>query len=136
VRRAREALRRVGAEELADRPYRELSGGQKQRVLMARALASEPDVLLLDEPTTDMDVASQRAVLEFIKGLHEEGMTVLLVSHMLEIVANYARKIAIIGEGRLHIGPREEILTSEGLSELYGVEVRVEELGDGKVVVI
>ena len=136
VRRAREALRRVGAEELADRPYRELSGGQKQRALMARALAAEPDVLLLDEPTSDMDVASQKAVLDFIKRLHEGGMTILLVSHVLEIVANYAEKIAIIGEGRLHIGDREEILTPERLSSLYGVEVEVGEVSWRKVVLL
>lgn len=134
--RAVRALDMVGIGHLARRPYRELSGGQKQRALIARALAAEPDVLLLDEPTSDMDVASQKAVLDFIKQLHEGGMTILLVSHVLEIVANYAEKIAIIGEGRLHIGSREEILTPERLSSLYGVEVEVGEVSGRKVVLL
>lgn len=130
------ALKMVGMEGNYSRLYRELSEGQKQRVLMARALACEPEVLLLDEPTADMDPASQKAVLEFVKGLHCQGMTVLLVSHLLDIVANYAERIAVIGGGRLFLGPREEMLDEERLSSLYGVRVRVEEVEGRRVVVV
>ncbi|HIE09959.1 MAG TPA: metal ABC transporter ATP-binding protein [Armatimonadetes bacterium] len=110
VERALWALRTVGMEGKARSLYRELSGGQKQRVLMARALAGEPEVLLLDEPTADMDLASQKAALELIKELHRKGLTVLLVSHVLEVVADCAPKIALLGEGRMVVGSREEIL--------------------------
>ncbi len=137
VERAERALEQVGIAHLAHLPYRELSGGQKQRVLMARALAAEPDVLLLDEPTSDMDVASQKSILELIKQLHEEAnLTILLVTHLLEIVANYAHRIAIIGEGRLFVGERDEILTDHRLSSLYGVRMKVGEVEGRKVVIL
>lgn len=119
-------LEHVGIAHLARSSYRDLSGGQKQRALIARALATEPDVLVLDEPTNGMDVASEHALLELVRTLHfENRLTVILVSHMLANVANCAHRIAIIAHGRLDEGTRAEMLTTEHLSDLYGMEIQV-----------
>jgi ABC-type Mn2+/Zn2+ transport system ATPase subunit len=129
---ARSCMAKVGIEALAGRDYTQLSGGQRQRVLIARALATEPDILVLDEPTHGMDLPSEHALLELVRHLQrEQGLTVVLVSHLLGSVADAAQSIAIIASGKLDVGPREEMLTAEHLSRLYGVEVHVH-TGDGK----
>lgn len=133
--RARECLANVGIEVLAERSYRELSGGQKQRTLLARALACEPTVLVLDEPTTDMDLPSERSIMELVATLHRDHhLTVLLVSHLLHVVVNYANRLAFVGEGRIRVQPTSEALTPENLSDLYGVPVFVGEVAGKKFV--
>ena len=130
------ALTHVGIADLADKSYRELSGGQKQRVLIARALAARTDVLVLDEPTNDMDIASEHAIMELVKHLTEvDGITVVMVSHLLNVVANYARSLVILDGGMQAAGPVEEVLTSEKLSEIYGVPVAVDVCAGRRVVV-
>jgi ABC-type Mn2+/Zn2+ transport system ATPase subunit len=126
-RLALRCLDHVGIADLANRQYRELSGGQKQRVLIARALAGEPAVLVLDEPTNDMDLASEHAIMELVKQLREtDGITVVMVSHLLNVVANYADHLAILDDSTRVIGELSEVLTSENLTRLYGVPVRVD----------
>lgn len=133
---ARECLEHVGIADLAKRSYVELSGGQKQRALIARALATEPDLLVLDEPTNGMDLVSEHSLLELVQRLHvEDRLTVVLVSHLLANVANVARRIAIIAGGKLDSGVREEMLTEEHLSRLYGMDVGVYEL-DGRCAIV
>lgn len=127
---ARRCLEHVGIADLAKRSYRDLSGGQKQRALIARALATEPDLLVLDEPTNGMDLASEHSLLELVGQLHEEsGLTVILVSHLLANVANCSPRIAIIAHGGLEVGTREEMLSSQRLSRLYDMDVSVHNLG-------
>lgn len=133
---ARKALAHVGISHLAERSYRDLSGGQKQRALIARALATEPDVLILDEPTNGMDLASEHGLLELARTLHDDdGLTVIIVSHLLANVANYSQQIAIIAAGALEVGPRVEMLSTERLSRLYGMNVRVYDL-DGRCAIV
>ncbi len=113
-------------ESLAHRPVRDLSGGQKQRVLIARALASQPETLILDEPTNGMDLPSRISVLELINGLHQKGnMTVIMISHLLDDVANHVRRIALVEPNFFQIGHVDEVLTAKNLSTLYQVPVEV-----------
>jgi len=122
--KAREALRIVGLEGMENKLYRELSGGQKQKVLLARALVSEPEVLLLDEPITDLDVASQKAMMDFLSNLNrEKGITILLVSHLLDVVAERANKIVMLGDGRVVSGTKAEMLSPERLREFFGLPI-------------
>jgi ABC-type cobalamin/Fe3+-siderophores transport system ATPase subunit len=98
-------------------------------------LATEPDILVLDEPTHGMDLPSEHALLELVRKLQRErGITVVLVSHLLGSVADAAESIAIIAAGRLDVGPRDELLSAEHLTRLYGVPVHVHTL-EGKTTI-
>lgn len=124
-KKAREVLRVVGLEEMEKKLYRELSGGQKQKVLLARALVSEPEILLLDEPITDLDIASQKSMLDFLTHLNKEkGITILLVSHLLDVVAERAEKIVMLGDGKVVSGKRDEMLSPGMLREFFGLPRR------------
>jgi ABC-type Mn2+/Zn2+ transport system ATPase subunit len=132
---ARSALDHVGIIDLADRPLSALSGGQKQRTLIARALVGEPNVLVLDEPTTGMDLVATTQILGLVRELHErDRLTVLMVSHALNEVANYVDRIALVNEGRFRIGPIDEILGEQVLSDLYGIPVEVASVGGHRIV--
>ncbi|MBI2844824.1 MAG: ABC transporter ATP-binding protein [Armatimonadetes bacterium] len=131
-----ESLDHVGVRELADRAYRNLSGGQKQRVLIARALAGEPDVLVLDEPTNDMDISSEASTMRLISHLHEaHKMTVIMVSHLLNVVADYARTIVLLSEGKLITGPAEQVLSTDSLRSVYSEPVDVLHVSGRRVIV-
>jgi len=122
--KAVEVLRLVGLGGMENKLYRELSGGQKQKVLLARALVSEPEILLLDEPITDLDVSSQKIMLDFLTQLNKEkGMTILLVTHLLDVVAERAEKIVMLGDGKVVSGKREEMLSPEMLREFFGLPI-------------
>jgi ABC-type Mn2+/Zn2+ transport system ATPase subunit len=123
---ARRALARVGIEDLAPRLYRELSGGQQQLVLLARALAGDPELLVLDEPTTAMDLASEHALIELLRDENRaRGLTVVLVTHLLSVLLNVATSVLLLEADRILAGPTEQVLREETLSELYGVPVTV-----------
>ena len=133
---AQKALEHVGITHLADRAYRNLSGGQKQRALIARALVGEPNLLILDEPTNGMDLVSEKAIMDLVRTLHDEDrITVLMVSHLLNTVVNYAKRIAIVGDGTLREGELSEMVTAENLSRLYGISVDVANVG-GRLLVL
>jgi len=121
------ALKDAGIVDLAHRPFHALSGGQRQRVLIARALASEPEVLILDEPTNGLDLPSERAMLDLVASFTKRQMAVVLISHQLALVADYASELALLGgRGRpLLVGSSAEILTGEKLSEVYGRQIVV-----------
>jgi ABC-type Mn2+/Zn2+ transport system ATPase subunit len=133
---AGEALAQVGLGDAARSLFRDLSGGQKQRVLVARALLSEPDALVLDEPTTGMDVGAEHTTMELVDRLHAERpeMLVLMVSHALNVVANHARQVAILGSGRFTMGPVGEVVRAETLRALYGIPLEVTESGGRRMV--
>lgn len=120
----------LGLAEVAHKPYRDLSGGQKQRALIARALVAGPQVLILDEPTSGMDLAGEKAIMDLLRRLHrEDGLTVIIASHNLNVLASYAEWIILIDkdQGIFRSGPREEILTSHTLSRIYQIPVRVDQ---------
>jgi ABC-type Mn2+/Zn2+ transport system ATPase subunit len=130
VEAAERALARVGLEALWKRPFGTLSGGQRQRTLIARALASEPRLLALDEPTNGMDPSAELSAMDLLRDLHRAGgIAVVMISHRLEAVANYARRLAFVDkdQGLWKVGRLEEMLRPEALSRLYGREVIVRE---------
>jgi ABC-type Mn2+/Zn2+ transport system ATPase subunit len=131
----RRSLAHVAIGDLNDRWFKDLSGGQKQRVLIARALATEPDVLILDEPTNGMDLSSRTSILDLIRELHDvDGLTVIMVSHMLDDVANQVRRIMIVERKAFQIGDVKDVLTGTNLSALYGMPVDVQTLGGNTVI--
>lgn len=113
--------------ELADRPVDELSGGQRQRVWIAMALAQQTDLLLLDEPTTFLDVSHQVDVLDLLTELNRErGTTIVMVLHDLNLAARYADHLVAVCEGRLHAaGDPAEVLTAEVVQEVFGMRSRI-----------
>ena len=115
----RECLRAAGAEEFSRKRFGELSGGQKQRVLIARALTTRPDILVLDEPTAGVDHAATHSVLEFISQVRRERkITVLLVTHDFAAVRRHAEQVIWLHEGRVFHGPAQELLTPERMTEM------------------
>jgi ABC-type Mn2+/Zn2+ transport system ATPase subunit len=101
-----------------------LSGGQKQRVLIARALATKPDILVLDEPTAGVDVAATNSLLEFISQIHaERKLTVLLVTHDLPLVRKHAQQIIWLHNGAVLHGTVAELFTPERMAEIFEMEV-------------
>ena len=125
------AMARVHIEHLHDHAYGDLSGGQRQRTLIARALAADPELLVLDEPTNGMDPAAELATMDLLRELHGGGgLSILMVSHRLENVANYAHTLAFVdkAQGLFRIGSMDEMLRPEALSALYGRHVAVREL--------
>jgi len=129
-------LEEVGIADQAGRLYRELSGGQKQRTLMARALANEPHLLVLDEPTNDMDLAGEKATMALVDRLQaHRGMAVVMVSHYLNVMLNHAHRIGLLGNGKLTLTPVEELLAAGYLERLYGVPARIGNINGAWVVV-
>lgn len=121
---ALECLHRTGAAELTRRRFSELSGGQKQRVLIARALAAQPDFLILDEPTAGIDAAAAQSILELLQELNtKDGMTILMVNHDLRAVRKYAREVAWIRDEVLVCGTAAELLAPERIEELLNLQM-------------
>jgi iron complex transport system ATP-binding protein len=122
-----EALRMTDVLDLADRSVDELSGGQRQRVWIAMALAQGTDVLLLDEPTTFLDVAHQIEVLDLLTDLNRErGTTIVMVLHDLNLAARYADELFAVRDGRLHShGAPADVVTADAVREVFGMEARI-----------
>ena len=133
-----EALRMTNAEELAGRPVHQLSGGERQRVAIAMALAQETPVVLLDEPTANLDLAYQPAIMRLLQELAEAGKTVVTAVHDLTLAGQFCDSVALVGGGRVvACGPPEETLTPEAIREVYGAETLVLEHPEtGKPIVV
>lgn len=124
---ALEALARTGTAHLRDRQINALSGGERQRVMVARALAQEPDALLLDEPTSHLDISFQFEIMDLIKSLNRErGMTVMAVLHDLNLASQYCDRLILIGQGSVQAdGSPDEVITADNIRRVYGAEVWV-----------
>ena len=117
---AMEALTRVGMQDFADRQIGQLSGGQQQRVFLARALAQQADLFLLDEPFAGVDAATERAIIEVLHGLRDAGKTVVAVHHDLSTVPQYFDDVFLINRRRIAAGPVAGAFTPETLRQTYG----------------
>lgn len=132
---ALEALRQVGIEDLAQRSIMELSGGERQMVLIARALTQQPRLLLLDEPTTHLDLHNKAQIRSLLQQLQQQGVTILMTTHEPELAVDLASHVVLMQQGRiLYAGSSEEALTSERLSQLYDVSVQVDQVAGRRVV--
>ncbi len=125
----------LGIVHLADRPYTQVSGGERQLALIARALAQEPRVLVMDEPTASLDFGNQVRVLTQVRALARRGIAVILSTHDPDQAFLCADRAALLHEGRLaRLGAPDDVVTPASLRETYGVEVEVKELtgADGR----
>jgi iron complex transport system ATP-binding protein len=134
---AHDALERLDLGALAERPLATLSGGEQQRAVLARALAQDAPFLLLDEPTSSLDIGRQQQVFELVATLRERGdLTVLSAMHDLTLAGQYADRLILLSRGRLiAAGPPHEIATEAHVATHYGADVRVID-ADGAIAVI
>ena len=116
-------LRMLGISHLAMRQFNELSAGQHQKVMLARGLVQEPEILLLDEPTSNLDVRHQLDVTKMLKRLSEErGILIVMISHDINIAAKFADKVILMFQGRIFdVGTPKEVITEDNLRTVYGV---------------
>jgi zinc transport system ATP-binding protein len=121
--RAREALRTVGIDHLADRPITELSGGQRQRAYIARALAAEAELLVLDEPTVGVDAESVTAFFELLESLNDDGMTTLLVEHDIGAVLEHTDRVLCLNRELYFDGTPAAFEASDALQRAYGAGI-------------
>jgi len=122
------ALKATHALELAERSIHELSGGEKQRVLIARALAQEPRVILLDEPTSFLDLKYKRETFRLISSLSsEKGLSVVLVSHDIDLIAQYCHRLIMLKHGSIYeMGEPEKVITASNIEAVYECPVLVD----------
>ena len=123
-----DCLRRVGMEDFALRQIGQLSGGQQQRVFLARALAQDADLYLLDEPFAGVDAATERAIIDVLKSLRDAGKTVVAVHHDLSTVVDYFDDVLILNVRKISEGPVAEAFTAEALDKAYGGRLATAEI--------
>ena len=122
---ADEALERMGITHLRDKPYTEISGGERQQVTIARVIAQQPQLILLDEPTAHLDYGNQHRVVQMIRKLAAEGYAVIMTTHNPEHAIILNGKVAILNrEGVLSVGQAAETLNAETLSKLYRLSIK------------
>ena len=120
-----EALERVGIPELSDRPVGNLSGGQRQRTFIARALAAEADLLALDEPTVGVDADSRAEFYDLLDELNQQGITIILIEHDVDILTEHVDSIACLNRKLYHHGDTVSFLESDAIAEAYGTAGKI-----------
>jgi iron complex transport system ATP-binding protein len=128
--RAAEALATAGAAHLASRALDQMSSGEARRVLLARVLVTSPRALVLDEPTTGLDLAGRHEFMELVRGIARQGRTLILITHHIEEIVPEIDRVILLRDGRIAAdGPKREVLTSAQISGLFGLPVVVSETG-------
>jgi iron complex transport system ATP-binding protein len=126
--RAADALARMGASHLARRWLDAMSSGEARRVLLARALVTSPRALVLDEPTTSLDLATRHDFMERVRRIARDGTTLILVTHHIEEIVPEIERIILLRNGRVVAsGPKRSVLTADSLSELFDAPIALEE---------
>lgn len=122
-----DVLERLGIQDLAMRYFNELSAGQHQKVMLARGLVQKPDILLLDEPTSNLDIKHQLGISRTLRQIsHTENILVIMISHDLNIAARYSDNVIMMHGGKIFaVGEPYEVLTVENIRHVYGVESRI-----------
>ncbi len=132
VKIAEESLERLGISHLKDKTYTEISGGERQMVIIARALTQKPQLLILDEPTSNLDYGNQVRVLLQIKKLAEDGIGVVMTSHFPNHAFLCSSKVALLNKNGFEIGTADSLITEENMRETYGINVRITKLADNR----
>ncbi|VBB09629.1 abc transporter [Lucifera butyrica] len=134
-RNVEEAMRVTDSERFADKAIGKLSGGERQRLFIAQALVRNPQILLLDEPTSNLDPGAQENLAAVVHSINQKlGITVLLVSHDVNLIAKYAHRILYITKGQYALGTVQQVLQANVLTRLYGAPVEVLKVGS-KIIV-
>ena len=126
---AKKAMEWTKVFPFSERPVDELSGGERKRVFIARALAQEPEVILLDEPTANLDIHHQIDFLDLILTLNRErGLTIVMASHDMNIASEFCDRLILLQDGRIYkMGTPDEVITQENIESVYGCEVRIDQ---------
>lgn len=122
-----EMIEIMNMENYALRDINKLSGGQRQKVFIARAIVQEPEILLLDEPTSNLDLKHQLEVLNMIKKQADKGISVVLAIHDLNMAVRYSSRVVLLREGRIHESGELDIITEKNIQDVYGVKVFIGE---------
>lgn len=131
------AMERLNLESLRGRFLNQLSGGERQKVMLARALAQEPKLLLLDEPTSSLDIHNQYQVLEIVRELcHHDGLTAVVVIHDLNLALRFCDQFLLLRQGQVYANGDYRILTPEALKAVYQIDGRVVEVENQKMVLV
>jgi ABC-type Mn2+/Zn2+ transport system ATPase subunit len=123
VQAVQSAMQQMDISELAHKPIGDLSGGQQQRVFLARAVAQEPHILLMDEPFTGVDAATQEKTLQLLDDLMDQSVTVLVSTHDLDIAAQRFDQVLLLNKNLVAYGPAQEVLTAEKVRKAFGQRV-------------
>jgi iron complex transport system ATP-binding protein len=133
VKIADKALKTLNIAHMRDKPYTEISGGEQQLVFIARVLTQEPDILILDEPTSHLDFGNQIRTLDVIERLAKNGLSILMSSHFPDHAFISANKVAILKDKNfIDIGTPSEVITEENMEETYGIKVKIVDVDNRK----
>lgn len=134
---ARNAMKSLGILHLENKPYTKVSGGERQLVLMARVLTQQPQILLLDEPTSHLDFGNQIRTLKIIKQLSESGLSILMTSHFPDHAFLSSDNVIILNNGNIMaLGKPDDVVTEENMRETYGIDVRILNVENNRKAVI
>ncbi len=139
IRMAYRVMRLLGVERFAMRNFNELSAGQHQKVAIARGIVEETPILILDEPTSNLDVRHQVFVIEMLRALaREDDKLIIMISHDLNLAAKYADQVVLLSKPGVvkDVGPPEKVITEEAVKEVYGIDCRVIDAGGYPLVVL